>query len=258
MFASFEERLTRRRQSIDNAYRERETQRRQHMREVETLGRRLDSVATSLMGLLDNMSNSSQRYRQYIREIPNIPDIPTIQLPSQIPTSSRALREHMARQRAAHQARKRQRSRARQTPDGRQTPTGANEISANNSDNAQANHGSRLNNGASRSVNFQRQPVPNVNSNYGNRSNQVPTNKNSSNKSSNRGGASSITQPTLIQSSNQGPRLSRNRLVSNVQIGNQGNRQNSRPVSRSLDTQTRINVTNPQNASRWNQFSTRL
>ena len=56
LFASFEQRLARRRRNIDSAYQERESHRRESMREVETLGRRLDSVSSNLMRLLDNMS----------------------------------------------------------------------------------------------------------------------------------------------------------------------------------------------------------
>ncbi len=61
MFVGFGERLERRRRHIEHAHAEQEAQRGERMREVETLGRRLDSVSSNLKRLLDNMSRDSQR-----------------------------------------------------------------------------------------------------------------------------------------------------------------------------------------------------
>ena len=226
MFASFQERLTRRRRNIDAAYHERESQRRESMREVETLGRRLDSVSSNLMLLLDNMSRDSQRYRRYIREIPAIPDMPSIQLPNHIPNSSRQLREQIA---AANQNAtiSRGRSHATSTPNqnSQQQPL-VTDLSNQNV----------IGSGSSRSRNFVPTRSRGRQPNYGDiyHSTNLVTERRSNG-------------PPLIPSLNT-PRLSRNRT---------GNGGTSRLTERSRESNLRLSVPNAHHADR-QKFSTRL
>ena len=225
MFASFEERLTRRRRNIAAAYHERESQRRESMREVETLGRRLDSVSSNLMQLLDNMSRDSQRYRRYIREIPAIPDMPSIQLPNHIPNPSRQLREQIstANQNAASRGRSQTTSTANQnsqreplvTDLSNQNPTGP---------------------GSSRRRNFVPTRSRGRQPNYGDiyHSTNLVTERRTSG-------------PPLISSINT-PRLSRNRT---------GHSGTSRLTERSRESNLRLSVPNAHNADR-HKFNTRL
>ena len=225
MFASFEERLTRRRRNIDAAYHERESQRRESMREVETLGRRLDSVSSNLMLLLDNMSRDSQRYRRYIREIPAIPDMPSIQLPNHIPNSSRQLREQIA---AANQ---------NATSRGRSHPSSPpNQNSQREPLVTDLSNHNVIGSGSSRSRNFvptrSRGRQPNYAEIY--HSTNLVTERRSNG-------------PPLISSLNT-PRLSRNRT---------GNGGTSRLTERSRDSNLRLSVPNAHHVDR-RKFSTRL
>ena len=223
MFASFEERLTRRRRNIDAAYQERETHRRQSMREVETLGRRLDSVSSNLMRLLDNMSRDSQRYRRYIREIPTIPDMPSIQLPNHIPNSFRELRQHIASQSTSSRVR------------SHVTTTAANQNSQNNPAVTDlANHNSRESRSSTNRIS-----VP-IRSRA--RQSAASGHYNSTNLTMDTRG----TGPPLISSSNT-PRLSRNRRTNGA----------SRLTGRSQETSVRLSVSNGHQVDR-HGFNTRL
>ena len=72
MMGTLSRHLERRRRGIDSLYRQREAARREQMREVHDLSRRLGTVSTDLNQLMTNMAADSRRYRRYIHTTEHI------------------------------------------------------------------------------------------------------------------------------------------------------------------------------------------